>query len=361
MPRDYYNILGLKRAASADEIKQAYRKLSKEWHPDKHKGDKKAEEKFKEINEAYEALNDPKKKRMYDQFGTTGSGSGGFHHGGGFGGFDFSGFAGGESADFSDLFEGFFGGGRRNKPREEHGDDREITLTINFMDAVSGARRELRIRKLVSCKTCSSSGAEHGGGLVTCEGCGGTGHVVRQSQSLFGMLQQSVVCFKCRGSGKVPEKPCKACGGEGRVADDAMVTVDIPKGISDDQSLRIRGSGDAARQGGTPGDLYIRIRVLTDNRFVRDGDDIKTILVIGVPDAILGAEMPVETVHGTVKLKIPAGTQSGQIFRIRHKGMPVLNTSRFGDHYAAVNVEIPSKLSREERKLVEEWRRICHA
>ncbi len=369
MPRDYYDILGLQRGASADDIKQAYRKLSKEWHPDKHKGDKKAEEKFKEINEAYEALNDPKKKQMYDQFGTTGSphfGSGPSAGPGGFGGFDFSGFTGeGPSSgsgriDFSDLFEGLFGGGgRRGRPREERGDDREITVTISFMEAVSGVRRALRVRKLDACKTCGGSGAESGAKLVTCEKCGGTGQIIRQSQSFFGMLQQSVLCSQCRGSGKVPEKPCKTCSGEGRVADDVTVTVDIPAGIADGQSLRVRSSGDAARQNGTPGDLYVRIRVESDERFVREGDNIKTVVTIGVPDAILSTEIPIATVHGSSTLKIPAGTQSGQVFRIKHKGMPVLNTSRFGDHYVTVTVEIPAKLSREERKLVEEWKKLA--
>lgn len=358
MPRDFYDILGLKRGASADEIKQAYRKLSKEWHPDKHKGDKKAEDKFKEINEAYESLSDPKKKQMYDQFGTTGNGAGG--GAGGFGGFDFSGFSGnGQRVDFSDLFEGFFGGGgRRSQPREERGDDREVAVTITFMESVTGVEQKFRVRKLTGCDTCKSSGAEPGAKTVTCGECGGTGQIVRQSQSFFGTIQQAVVCPKCRGSGKVPEKPCKKCSGEGRITDDATITLTIPAGIADGQSLRVRGEGDAGRQGATAGDLYVRIAVTPDKRFVREGDDIRTESVISVPDAILGTEISVETVHGVTTLKIPAGTQSGQVFRIKHKGMPVLNTSRFGDHYVTVTVEIPAKLSREERKLVEEWKNL---
>ena len=363
MAREYYTILGLQKTASAEDVKQAYRKLSKEWHPDKHKGDKKAEEKFKEINEAYEALSDPKRKQMYDQFGTTGSphsGSGPSAGSGGFGGFDFSGFSGGQRVDFSDLFEGFFGGagGRRGRPREERGSDREVSITIVFPESVSGVRRSLRIRKLSACKTCQGSGAEPGARLVTCEECGGTGQIVRQSQSIFGMMQQSVVCPKCRGSGKVPQKPCKTCSGEGRIAEDETVTISVPAGISDGQSLRIRATGDAGRQGAAAGDLYVRIHVESDSRFERDGDDIRSTVTISVPDAILGAEIPVETVHTLTQLKIPAGTQSGQVFRIKYKGMPILNTSRFGDHYVTVNVEIPAKLSREERTLVEEWKRL---
>lgn len=371
MPRDYYDILGVPRSASADDIKQAYRKLSKEWHPDKHKGDKKAEDKFKEINEAYEALSDPKKKQMYDQFGAAGvnGGAGGFSGGAGFSGFDFSGFTGGPSSgsgrvDFSDLFEGFFGGGgpgsragRRGR-REEAGADREIELTIPFAESVAGARKVIRVRVLVACGDCGGTGAKAGAKLVTCSECGGTGQITKTSQSFFGLLQQTSVCPRCRGSGKIPEKPCVACDGEGRVAKDVEVQVDIPAGIADGQSLRLRGRGDAGRQGANAGDLYIRIAVTPDKRFVREGDDIQSSLTISVPDAILGTDAPVETVHGSTTLKIPPGTQSGQIFRIKHKGMPVLNTSRFGDQYVTVTVDIPSKLSREERKLVEEWKKL---
>lgn len=363
MARDYYEILGLSKSASVDEIKSAYRKLSKEWHPDKHKGEKKAEEKFKEINEAYEALSDPKKKQMYDQFGTTGPGPGGGPGGGPFGsaqggGFDFSGFAGGgQRVDFSDLFEGFFGGGRgRSGPREERGSDREVSITITFIESVSGVQRSLKIRRLNRCATCDGAGAASGSALKTCEECDGTGQVTRSSQSFFGLMQQRMQCPKCKGSGKVPEKPCKLCSGEGRIADDVTISIDIPAGIADGQSLRVRGEGDAARQQGTSGDLFVRISVTQDSRFVREGDDIQSAASVSVPDAILGTDIPVETVHGPVQLKIPAGTQSGQVFRIKHKGMPVLNTSRFGDHYVTVTVEIPAKLSREERKLVEEWK-----
>lgn len=362
MSRDYYAVLGLAKNASADEVKAQYRKLSKEWHPDKHKGDKKAEDKFKEINEAYEVLNDPKKKQMYDQFGAAGvnGGAGGFGGGAGFSGFDFSGFTGGgQRVDFSDLFEGFFGGGRRGGPREERGADREVEIAIEFTESVTGMRREMQIKKLRTCDRCGGDGAEKGSKVITCPDCGGTGQIVKTSQSFFGMLQQSVLCPKCKGSGKVPEKACSKCDGEGRVSDVAKITIDIPAGIDEGQTLRVRGEGDAGRQGAAAGDLYVRIHVRPDARFVREGDDIKTSTAISVPDAILGTEISVETVQGSTTLKIPAGTQSGQIFRIKHKGMPVLNTSRFGDHYVTVTVEIPSRMSREERRLVEEWKKIA--
>jgi molecular chaperone DnaJ len=361
MASDFYDILGVPRDASPDAIKSAYRKLSKEWHPDKHKGDKKAEAKFKEINEAYETLSDPKKKGMYDQFGKAGPGGfGGGANGQGFGGFDFSGFSGGDGVNFSDLFEGFFGGSRRGggRPREQKGDDREMNLSIPFMEAVTGAKHTVKVRTLRSCSTCSGSGAEKGSSLKTCDECGGTGQITRTAQSFFGTVQQSVLCPKCRGSGKIPEKICHRCKGEGRVAEDANVTFDIPAGIDEGQALRIRGEGDAGRQGAPAGDLYVRVHVEPDERFNRDGDDIRSVLTLSVPDAILGTEASVETVLGSTKLKIPAGTQPGQVFRIKHKGMPVLNTSRFGDHYVTVNVEIPNKLSRDEKKLIEEWQKL---
>ena len=364
MARDYYGILGLSKTASADEVKAAYRKLSKEWHPDKHKGEKKAEEKFKEINEAYEVLSDPKKKQQYDQFGTAGPGTGPFGSaqgggGAGFGGFDFSGFAGGgQRVDFSDLFEGFFGGGRRGQSREERGADREVELAIDFAQSVTGIRHEMQIKKLRVCDQCSGSGAEKGSKLITCSDCGGTGQIMKTSQSFFGMLQQAMLCPKCKGSGKVPEKACSKCSGEGRVSEVSTISIDIPAGIDEGQTLRVRSEGDAGRQGAAAGDLYVRIHVRPDARFVREGDDIRTSATIHVPDAILGTEISIETVQGSTTLKIPAGTQSGQVFRIKHKGMPVLNTSRFGDHYVTVTVEIPAKLSRDERKLVEEWKRM---
>lgn len=364
MASDYYTILGLARSASADEIKQAYRKLSKEWHPDKHKGEKKAEEKFKEINEAYEALSDPKKKQMYDQFGTTGGNGGGagFNPGAGFGGFDFSGFtgangAGGARVDFSDLFEGFFGGGgRRAGAREERGRDLEVEMTIEFAEAVSGVRREFTLQKLHACDDCGGSGAEKGSTLITCKDCGGTGQIVRTSQSFFGTVQQAVVCTRCKGSGKVPEKICPTCRGEGRVSRKATVVTTVPAGIDDGQTLRVRGEGDAGPRGAAAGDLFVHVRVRPDSRFVREGDDVRSTITITVPDAILGTDADVETVHGSTTLKVPAGTQSGQVFRIKGKGMPVLNTSRLGDHYVTVTVEIPGKLSKEEKKLVEEWK-----
>ncbi len=361
MPRDFYDVLGLKRGASADEIKKAYRSLSKELHPDKHKGDKAAEAKFKEVNEAYETLSNPQKKQMYDQFGSAGAnmgggGGGGFGGGQGFGGFDFSGFQQGDASSFSDLFEGFFGGGAGRARQSDRGEDREVEMTIDLADAFTGVEKNISVRKLHACDRCKGDGAEEGSKISTCTECGGTGQVTHMTQSIFGRLQQRVICPKCRGSGKVPEKACSKCQGEGRTQQDVSLSISIPAGIRDDQSLRLRGEGDAGRRGATAGDLYVHIRVKEDPRFEREGDDIHVVLNISVVDAILGTEKQIPTVHGNVSLKIPEGTQPEQILRLKGKGMPVLNTNRFGDHYVMVKVQVPTKLSRAERKLVEEWR-----
>ncbi len=364
MAKDYYATLGLQKGASADDIKKAYRKMSKELHPDKHRGDKAVEEKFKAVNEAYEVLSDPQKKQMYDQFGEAGVngqaggfGQGGFGGGqGGFGGFDFSNF-GGNADTFSDLFEGFFGGRSRAAEREQ-GHDIETELIIDLSEVVTGARHEIKVRKLTRCDRCDGAGAEPGSKVITCPECGGTGQVTRTAQSFFGMVRQTVVCPKCRGGGKVPESACKKCDGEGRIQESAAIAVDVPPGIQDGQSLRLRGQGEAGRRGATAGDLYVHIHVRADSKFQRDGDDIRSSVEIPALDAILGITIDVETMHGSVSLKIPEGTQPGQVMRLKGKGLPVLNTSRFGDQYVTVKVKIPTKLSREERRLLEEWRRM---
>jgi molecular chaperone DnaJ len=357
MPRDFYEILGLSRGASADDIKKAYRKLSKELHPDKHKGDKTAENTFKEVNEAYETLGNPQKKQMYDQFGTTGNGQGGFRPGagGGFGGFDFG---GGQAFDFGDLFEGFFGGGARGPRGPQRGADIEVAIEIGFAEAVSGLSRPFEFDALRTCSECKGDGAAPGAKVMTCSECGGTGQVTRTTSSFFGQVQQRTQCPKCRGSGKVPEKACPRCDGTGRRRERAKVTVDIPAGIADGQTLRVRGEGNAGERGASAGDLYVHVRVTPDPRFAREGDDIHSTLTVSVPDAILGTEMTIQTVHGPVTLKVPAGTQSGQMLRIKGKGMPVLQTSRHGDHFVTVTVEIPTRLSREEKRLVEEWKKL---
>lgn len=344
-----YDILGVSKTASADEIKQAYRKLSKEWHPDKHQGEKQAEAKFKEINQAYELVGDQQKRAQYDQFGAAGPGAGGF----GGGGFDFSGFQGG---DMGDLFSNFFGGARGGA--QVKGADHEVGVTIAIAEAVSGTKRTIRIQRFAACDTCQGNGAAKGAKVITCDQCGGTGQVTRVAQSFFGQIQQRAQCPKCHGSGKVPETPCATCHGEGRTQKREDVTVEIPPGIADGQTMRVRGGGDQGLPGQPAGDLFVHIDVRPDDRFRRDGDDIHAVTTVSAMDAILGAEIDIETVHGPVTLSVPAGTQPGQVLRVKGKGMPVLNTSRHGDHYIQIDVIIPKKLSREEKRLMEEWKKI---
>jgi len=355
MAKDLYSVLGLQKGASAEDIKKAYRKMSKEWHPDKHKGDKGAEDKFKEINEAYEVLSNEEKKRMYDQFGTTG-GPGGAQ---GFGGFDFSQFNNGNMGDIGDIFGSFFGeamGGGRRARNQNKGADREIELTIELKDVLSGIQYPLELKMLISCDTCSGSGAEPGSQIVTCDTCGGTGQVTRVAQSFFGAIQQRGVCQICGGSGKVPKESCHTCKGEGRLQGKREVTVDIPAGVNDGQTLRFRGYGDAGRRGEAAGDLYVHVRVAQSDDFERDGDDIRSTVAIPVLTAILGGSIDVPTLHGTSTVQIPEGTQPGTVMRLKGKGVPELGSSRHGDHYVTVQVEIPKRISRSERKILEEWK-----
>ncbi len=357
MPLDPYQVLGVERNASQEDIKRAYRKLSKELHPDRHKGDKDAEQRFKEVNQAYEILNDPKKRQMYDQFGATGSGGAG---NGPFGGFDFSAFQGGDFSGFGDLFETFFGGsvGGGRKRGSGRGRDLEVEMEVEMAEVVMGVKKSLTLERQRRCTECDGTGAEKGASIVTCRECGGTGQVTKTAQSFFGAIRQSFVCPTCGGSGKMPERVCKPCGGTGRVRHREAVTVSIPAGIRDGQTLKLTGEGDAGERGTAAGDLYILIHVRPDRRFERDGDDVHAIVTISVIDAILGTEIPVATVHGEVTLKIPAGTQPDQVLRIKGNGMPLLHSSRLGDHYVHVKVEVPAKLSRAEQKLLEEWKKL---
>ncbi len=355
MSKDYYAVLGVDRSASEAEIKKAYRRLSKEWHPDKKKGDTSAEQKFKEINEAYEVLGNGKKRKQYDQFGNVSDGAGGS----GFGGFDFSNFQQGDLGGFGDIFESFFGGagGGRSRSRVERGNDMQVRMTVAFADVVTGVRKTIAIERLAACEACGGSGSE-GGALIPCSACGATGQVTRRAQSIFGTIQQSMVCSTCSGSGTVPEHMCKQCSGEGRRREKSNITIDVPAGIDDGQTLRVTGKGEAGHRKAPAGDLFVVIAVIPHPHFSREGADIHSRVSIPVLSAILGAEVLVETAQGMVTLAIPAGTQTSQIMRIKGKGLPVLNTSRFGDHYVEITVKIPTKLSRAERTLLEEWKHI---
>jgi molecular chaperone DnaJ len=353
MAKDFYATLGVPKTASQDEIKQAYRKLSKELHPDKHKGEKAAETRFKEVNEAYEALSDPEKRKRYDQFGEGGvNGNAGFGGGSGFGGFDFN---SANMGGFGDLFESFFGGSRPQGNRDK-GSDHEVQMEMTLKDVLNGVKVPITFDRLVLCTICTGNGAEPGTKTKTCETCGGTGQVTRLMNSLFGRIQQRTVCETCKGSGTIPEKPCHKCKGEGRVHERSTVTVDIPAGIEDGQTLRVRGQGDAGRRNAEAGDLFVHIRVPADRHFIRNGSDIHSTLALELLTVLLGGEVDVETLHGDVKLAIAEGTQPGAVLRIKGKGLPEVGRSKHGDHYVTVKVEIPKRLSRKERSLLEEWK-----
>lgn len=348
MPLDPYAVFGLKRGASLDDIKKAYRRLSKELHPDRRKGDKEAEKRFKEVNEAYEILSDPKKKESYDRFGYTG-GSGGF------GRSPFEGFSGNGFGGLGDIFEQFFGGGRRGSS-PERGSDHEAEIHISFMESVAGVNRRAHLTRISVCETCGGSGGKPEAQMVSCETCKGTGQVRYTASSFFGMIEQHILCDHCHGSGRVPSQLCSLCRGEGCMRLTKEETIHIPAGIADGQTIRIQGKGDAGWRGKKAGDLFITVRVAPDKRFTRDGDDIHSTVHVSLITALLGGECTIETVDGASILKIPPGSQSHQVFRLRGKGMPIVGTSRQGDHYATVIVDIPTKLSQREREIIEEWK-----
>lgn len=356
--RDYYDTLGVSKSASADEIKRAYRKLATQHHPDKTGGD---EAKFKEISEAYEVLGDDKKRQSYDQFGQAGAQGNPFGGGagGGAGGFDFNGM----EFDLGDIFSqfmggsGFGGGGRGQRPQ---GRDIEMRLTIDFHEAVFGVEKTIALSIDDLCEVCKGSGAKPGTSLKTCQTCGGRGQVTRMHNTILGQMQQASVCPDCHGKGKVPETPCEACRGTGVQHRKRELPVRIPAGIDSGATIRVSGQGAATVGSGAKGDLYLHITVRPDPRFRRNGQNIVSTATIGMVEAALGTEIPVETVDGEVILKIPAGTQSGKFFRLSNRGIPLLQqrpatAGRRGDHLVEVSVEIPSKLSPKQRELLEQF------
>lgn len=354
MPKDYYKTLGVSRTASPDEIKAAFRKLAHQHHPDKKGGDA---SKFKELNEAYQALSDAEKRKQYDQFGTT------FEHAqaqGGFGGFGqgpFGGFGGVEfdMGDLGDAFSDFFGGGRRTRTRAHKGEDIAVDLTLAFKDAAFGVSRTVRLYKHSACSVCSGSGVEPGSKLTSCRECGGKGQTVHAQRTVFGAFQTVRTCPVCQGSGQVPEKVCKHCAGAGVEKRESELEVTIPAGVEDGDTLRLSGQGEAGRRGGAGGDLYIRIHVQKDARFEREGDDVRSRVKIPLTTAVLGGPVEAETLDGAVELKIPEGTASGAEFLLRGKGIGGRRGGR-GDQIVTVEVAIPRKLSREQKRLLEELR-----
>lgn len=357
--KDYYEILGVPRDASESDIKKAFRKIAHKHHPDQAKGDKKeAEKKFKEAAEAYEILGDKQKRAQYDQFGhaSTGAGGGG---GQGFGGFDFSGGGfnfGGDAGGFGDIFETFFGGGsRRTKQRRANrGADIEARIKIKFNEAIFGTTAEFKLDRLQKCEHCKGNGAEPGSKISKCKTCHGTGEVTVTRQTVFGNMRHTGICPDCNGEGETFEKKCTACHSTGRSRKTEKVKVKIPAGVSNGAVIRLNGQGEAGTKGGPSGDLFVHIMVEASREFERRGADVYSTQSIYMLQAVLGDEIKVKTVHGDIKLKIPAGTQSHQTFKLKNYGSPKLNSSDRGDHYVKIVVEIPKKPSRKEKELFQE-------
>ncbi|MFY3790486.1 molecular chaperone DnaJ [Ureibacillus sp. MALMAid1270] len=349
--RDYYEVLGVSKSASKDEIKKAYRKLSKQYHPDINK-EPGADEKFKEIAEAYEVLSDDTKRSQYDQFGHEGP-AGGF--GGGFGG-GFSGFGG-----FDDIFSSFFGGGssRRSDPNAPRkGDDLQYRMNISFEDAVFGKQTEIEIPIEETCGTCNGSGAKPGTSPKTCSNCNGAGQINQTVETPFGRMVNRKTCGTCRGTGQIIIDKCSTCHGAGTVQKRKKIKVTIPAGVDDGQQLRVSGQGEPGKNGGPAGDLYILFNVKAHEYFERDGDDIYYELKLTFPQAALGDEIEVPTVHGKVKLKIPAGTQSGEKFRIKDKGVKNVHGYGQGHQYVIVRVVTPTKLTEKQKQLLRDFAEI---
>lgn len=349
--RDPYEVLGVSRDASAAEIKKAYRRLSKKYHPDLNKAPG-AEKKFKEINEAYEILSNPQKKAQFDQYGSTG-GNGGPQGFGGFQNADFGDFSGG----FEDIFSSFFGGGStsrsRNQPRQGH--DLQYNMTLTFEEAVFGKKTSIQYTREALCKTCGGSGAKPGTTPDTCQNCHGSG-VVRQAQNIpLGRIVHETECNVCGGTGKIIKEKCPDCHGSGKIQEKHEVEVSIPAGVEDGNQMRLQGQGEAGANGGPYGDLYIVFRVKPSKIFKRDGAQIYFTQPISFVQAALGDEVDVKTVHGDVKLKIPAGTQSGTTFRLRGKGAPHLRSQTRGDEEVTVEVVTPKSLNARQRAALKDF------
>lgn len=356
--RDYYEVLEVTRTSTSDEIKRSYRKLAVKYHPDKNPGDATAEDSFKEISEAYDVLMDQEKRAAYDRFGHAafaqgggrGAGGGGFHDP-----FDifreaFSGAAGGGAGG---IFEQFFGGGQQRTDRDgkQRGADLRYDLQIRLEESAVGCEKEIEVQKLETCPQCTGSGAEAGSRAVTCRDCNGRGQVI----SSRGFFQVSQTCPRCRGTGQVIERPCRKCGGEGRTEAPSRIKLKIPAGIEDGSRLRSMGNGEAGIRGGQHGDLYVVIHVKEHEVFEREGEHLFCEVPIPFTTAALGGELKVPTLEGQAQLKIPLGTQSGTAFKLRGRGMPVLNSASRGDLMVRVLIEVPTKLNAEQRRKLEEF------
>jgi molecular chaperone DnaJ len=357
--RDYYDVLGISKSADAQEIKKAYRKLAMKYHPDRNPGDKEAEEKFKEINEAYEVLSDDTKRQTYDQFGHAGMNGGGF----GQGGFNSQGFGGFEDI-FGDIFGDMFGGGFSSSSRQrrrgpERGQDIRQSINITFEEAAFGKKTSIKINRSEECSECNGSGAKPGTSKKTCPTCNGSGEVRSVQKTPFGNIASSRTCPTCSGEGEVVESPCSKCGGKGSVRKVKTIDVDIPAGIDDGQTIRVSGQGEVGTKGGPRGDLYITVNVKNHSLFTRDGNDIYFEMPITFVQAALGDEIEVPTLDGKVKYTVPEGTQTGTVFRLREKGIPKLRGNSRGDQYVKVVVDTPKKLNEKQKDILREFAKEC--
>lgn len=361
--RDYYEVLGVDKSADADTLKKAYRKLAIKYHPDKNPGDKEAEEKFKEAAEAYDVLSTPEKRQRYDQFGHAGVDG----NGGGFGGF--GGFGGGGMSmedifsAFGDIFGGGsfggfggFGGGRSSGRRVNKGSDLRIKVKVTLQDVAHGKETKVKLKKLVACPHCKGTGAKDGSAYTTCTTCNGSGHVTRQQQSFFGLMQTTAVCPDCQGEGKIIKDKCTHCGGDGVEQGEEVISISIPAGAADGMSFIMRGKGNAPRHGGVNGDLIVLIEEEPDKDLLRDGNDILYNLFVSVPEAVLGESFEVPYIDGKMKVNVEAGTQPGKILRYRGKGLPDVNGYGRGDMLVKVNVWIPKNPSKEERSILQKMK-----
>ena len=346
--RDYYEVLGVSKGASEDELKKAFRKEAKKYHPDLHPGDKEAEAKFKEVNEAYEVLSNPEKRQKYDQFGHAGVDPN-FGAGAGGGGFN-------DFGDiFSDIFGGFggFGGGRRNGPRR--GNDVRQVVNISFEEAAFGCKKKINITKMDTCDTCHGTGAKPGTSAQTCQNCHGTGQVQTQQRTILGYMTNVTTCPHCQGTGKIIKDPCRDCRGTGKVRKSKTVEINIPAGIDDGQTIQLTGQGEPGEKGGPTGDLLITVRVRPHEIFKRRDNDIFLEMPITFVQAALGATLTVPTLDGAVEYDIPEGTQSETRFRLRGKGVPFIRGKGRGDQYVTVKVEVPKNLSSKQKELLREF------
>jgi molecular chaperone DnaJ len=361
MKRDYYEILGIAKSASQDEIKKAYRKVAMQYHPDRNPGDKAAEEKFKEAAEAYEILSDTDKRAQYDRFGHQafgpGRSAGGYSGGGGMNMDDiFSQF--GDIFGDESPFGSFFGGSSRRgggggRARGTRGSNLRVKLKLNFEEIARGATKTIKVKKYVVCTTCSGSGAKDKNSVQTCSTCGGSGQVRKVQNTFLGQMQTVTTCPTCNGEGSTVTHKCGACKGEGRVYGEETVTIDIPAGVQEGMQLSISGKGNAGERGGSPGDLIVLIEEEAHPQLHRDGLNVAFDLHISIPDAIFGTQVEVPTIDGRAKIKIPAGTQSGKIFRLKGKGFPSVNSYEKGDQLIQVNVWTPQHVTAEEKQMLD--------